>query len=266
MKMQLSKEISSLQLMSVFNMKKILFAMLIVAFSSTGFAQTAKKAAPSKKTTTVRTVAKTAAQPLAVKNTLDSASYAFGLGTASNMKQGGITSLNYELLMKGFKDAFAGKTPLIDKDKAEKAINNLLSSLTKTKYSAQINEGKTFLETNKKQPGVQVTPSGLQYQVLTKGTGVSPKVTDTVSVHYKGSLLNGKEFDSSYKRDEPVSFPLNGVIKGWTEGVQLMQPGAKYKFFIPYQLAYGEQGAGNDIPPFSTLVFEVELLKVMTSK
>jgi FKBP-type peptidyl-prolyl cis-trans isomerase len=101
---------------------------------------------------------------------------------------------------------------------------------------------------------------------LTKGTGVSPKLTDTVSVHYKGSLLSGKEFDSSYKRNEPISFPLNGVIPGWTEGVQLMQPGAKYKFFIPYQLGYGAQGAGNDIPPFSTLVFEVELLKVMASK
>ncbi|MEJ7557542.1 MAG: FKBP-type peptidyl-prolyl cis-trans isomerase [Pedobacter sp.] len=247
-------------------MKKTLFTLLIAAISLSGFAQTAKKATPAKKTTAGRTVVKTAVAPLAIRNTMDSASYAFGLGTASNMKQGGITSLNYELLLKGFKDAFAGKTPLIEKDKAEKAINNLISSLTKSKYAVQINEGKTFLENNKKQPGIQVTASGLQYQVLTKGTGVSPKITDTVSVHYKGSLLSGKEFDSSYKRNEPISFPLNGVIPGWTEGVQLMQPGAKYKFFIPYQLAYGEQGAGGDIPPFSTLVFEVELLKVMASK
>ena len=106
------------------------------------------------------------------------------------------------------------------------------------------------------------TASGIQYQVLTKGAGISPKATDTVLVHYKGTLLNGKEFDSSYSRNEPISFPLNGVIPGWTEGVQLMQTGAKYKFFIPYNLAYGENGAGQDIPPFSTLVFEIELLKV----
>jgi FKBP-type peptidyl-prolyl cis-trans isomerase len=211
-------------------MKKLLFLLLIAPFAVSSLAQTAKKATPAKKATTVRTVAKTAVQPLAVKNTLDSASYAFGLGMASNLKQGGITTLNYDLLLQGFKDAFSGRSPLIDKQKSEIAINNLVSGVTKAKYSGQINEGKTFLENNKIQSGVIVTASGLQYQVLTKGTGVSPKVTDTVTVHYKGSLLNGKEFDSSYKRGEPISFPLNGVIPGWTEGVQLMQPGAKYKF------------------------------------
>ncbi|MBC7566925.1 MAG: FKBP-type peptidyl-prolyl cis-trans isomerase [Pedobacter sp.] len=247
-------------------MKKFLFTLLIAAFAATVSAQTAKKVVAVKKTTTGKTATKSAVQPLAITNTLDSASYAFGLGTASNMKQGGITALNYALLLQGFKDAFAGKTPLIDKAKSEVAINNLVNSLTRAKYSVQINEGKSFLENNKKLPGVQVTASGLQYQVLTKGTGVSPKVTDTVLVHYKGSLLNGKEFDSSYKSNQPISFPLNGVIPGWIEGVQLMQQGAKFKFFIPYQLAYGESGAGNNIPPFSTLVFEVELLKVTASK
>lgn len=243
-------------------MKKTLLTVLIVATAYTGFAQTAKKTVPAKKTTGAKAVTKPAAKPVVLRNTLDSASYAFGLGTASNMKQGGINSLNYDLLLQGFKDAFAGKTPLIDKQKSEVAINNLVSGVTKAKYAVQINAGKTFLDNNKKQAGIQVTPSGLQYQVLTKGTGVSPKLTDTVLVHYKGTLLDGKQFDSSYDRNEPISFPLNGVIPGWTEGVQLMQPGAKYKFFIPYQLAYGERGAGNDIPPFSTLIFEVELLKV----
>ena len=243
-------------------MKKLVITLLIPAFASIGYAQTAKKTTTTKKPAAVKTVAKSAGQPLSMKNTLDSASYAFGLGTASNMKQGGITSLNYDLLIQGFKDAFLGKTPLIDKQKAEIAINNLVSGITKSKYSVQLAEAKTFLDNNKKQPGIMVTPSGLQYQVLTKGTGISPKTTDTVLVHYKGSLLSGKQFDSSYDRNEPISFPVNGVIPGWTEGLQLMQAGAKYKFFIPYQLAYGERGAGNDIPPFSTLVFEVELLKV----
>ena len=243
-------------------MKKIVFTLLIPAFASIGYAQTAKKSTPAKKTTTVRTVAKTPAKPLSIKNTLDSASYAFGLGTASNMKQGGITGLNYDLLLQGFKDAFSGRAPLIEKQKAEIAINNLISSLTKAKYTVQLEEATAFLENNKKQPGIMVTPSGLQYQVLSKGTGISPKPTDTVLVHYKGSLLNGKQFDSSYDRNEPISFPVNGVIPGWTEGLQFMQAGAKYKFFIPYQLAYGERGAGNDIPPYSTLIFEVELLKV----
>ena len=243
-------------------MKKVLFTVLIAATVSTGFAQTAKKVAPVRKTTASKTTVKPAPKPMAFRSNLDSASYALGLSTATSMKAGGINSVNYVLLLQGFKDAFAGKTPLITNEKAEKAINNMLNNLTQAKYAVQINEGKSFLENNKKQPGIQVTPSGLQYEVLTKGTGTSPIVTDTVLVHYKGSLLNGKEFDSSYKRNEPISFPLNGVIPGWTEGVQLMQPGSKYRFFIPYQLAYGERGAGGDIPPFSTLIFEVELLKV----
>ena len=123
-------------------------------------------------------------------------------------------------------------------------------------------EGQDFLEQNKKRAGVQTTASGLQYEVLTAGTGVKPLATDSVLVHYKGTLLNGKQFDSSYDRGEPISFPLNRVIPGWTEGVQLMPAGSKYKFFIPYNLAYGERGAGQDIPPYSTLIFEVELLKV----
>jgi FKBP-type peptidyl-prolyl cis-trans isomerase len=262
MKMQRLKEISSLQLKSVSNMKKTICTLLIAAAATSGFSQTSKKTVPAKKPTAAKTVNKTPVKALVVKNTLDSASYALGLGTASRMKEGGITTLNFELLVQGFKDAFASKTPLIEKGKAEQAVNNFMSDISKAKYAVQLNEGITFLENNKKQAGIQVTASGLQYQVITKGAGISPKVTDTVLVHYKGSLLNGTEFDSSYKRNEPISFPLNGVIPGWTEGVQLMQPGAKYKFFIPYQLAYGERGAGHDIPPYSTLIFEVELLKV----
>jgi FKBP-type peptidyl-prolyl cis-trans isomerase len=123
-------------------------------------------------------------------------------------------------------------------------------------------EGDTFLAANGKKPGVKTLPSGLQYTVIKEGTGRQPAATDTVTVHYKGTLINGTEFDSSYKRGQPASFPLNQVIKGWTEGVQLMKEGAKYRFFIPPHLAYGQRGAGPTIGPNATLIFEVELLSV----
>ena len=123
-------------------------------------------------------------------------------------------------------------------------------------------KGEKFLADNAKKEGVTTTASGLQYKVITPGTGKSPKATDTVLVHYRGTLISGVEFDSSYARREPIEFPLNGVIRGWTEGVQLMQEGAKYQFFIPSKLAYGSRGAGRDIGPNEALIFEVELLKV----
>lgn len=123
-------------------------------------------------------------------------------------------------------------------------------------------EGEAFLAANGKKPGVKTLPSGLQYEVIKAGAGKQPAATDTVTVHYKGTLINGTEFDSSYKRGQPASFPLNQVIKGWTEGVQLMKEGAKYRFFIPPQLAYGARGAGGLIGPNSTLIFDVELISV----
>lgn len=123
-------------------------------------------------------------------------------------------------------------------------------------------DGELFLAENAKQPGVIVTASGLQYQVIKEGVGPKPKPTDTVEVHYHGTFINNKTFDSSYNRGIPIQFPLNGVIKGWTEGLQLMSVGSVYKFFIPYQLAYGEKGYPGAIPPFSTLIFEVELLGI----
>ena len=125
-----------------------------------------------------------------------------------------------------------------------------------------LQEGQSFLKENATKPGVNTTPSGLQYKVLKEGTGKSPKATDVVVVNYRGTLINGKEFDSSYKSGKPIEFPLNRVIPGWTEGVQLMKEGAKYEFFIPPNLAYGSRGAGGVIGPDETLIFEVELLKV----
>lgn len=123
-------------------------------------------------------------------------------------------------------------------------------------------KGEKFLEDNAKKDGVTVTASGLQYQIITEGTGKSPKATDTVEVHYEGTLINGNVFDSSYRRKETIEFPLNGVIAGWTEGVQLMKEGAKFRFFIPSKLAYGTRGAGRDIGPNEALIFDVELIKV----
>lgn len=232
-------------------MKKAFIALLLPLTTLTAMAQTKKS--PVKKATV---------KAPAIKNGLDSASYAFGTSMAANLKNNGVTALNYELFIQGLKDTFTGKTPLLSNDKTQGAINSLFANASKKKYAPVIAEGKTFLENNKKTEGVKTTPSGLQYIVVREGSGEHPKATDSVTAHYRGTLINGKQFDSSYDRNEPLVLPLNRVIAGWTEGIQLMQPGSKYKFFIPYNLAYGERGAGQDIPPYSTLIFEVELLKI----
>ncbi|MHA4893221.1 FKBP-type peptidyl-prolyl cis-trans isomerase [Pedobacter sp. PWIIR3] len=251
-------------------MKKSLITLLLPLCATITFAQTGKKTVLAKKTSTVKASNTATTQAVTFKSTLDSASYAFGLGMASQMKQGGVSSLNYAALVQGLKDSFGNKKALLSDASAQACINNFFSDVNqevsirnKAKYAVAMKANQDFLDNNKKQAGVQVTASGLQYMVITKGVGINPKATDTVTVHYAGTLIDGKEFDSSYKRNEPTTFPLNRVIPGWTEGVQLMQPGAKYKFFVPYQLGYGESGTGNgDIPPFSTLIFEVELLKI----
>ncbi|MGM9477828.1 FKBP-type peptidyl-prolyl cis-trans isomerase [Pedobacter sp. GSP4] len=254
-------------------MKKIFLAVCFSGIAVASYAQTktaakkpvAKKTTPVTKTSTFKAIA--------LQSSLDSTSYAFGTSIGAGLKTTGLSTLNYEVLLKGLKDAFTGGKAILDQQQAQQCINEALAKASaiknkaeieanKIKYAPIMKEGQEFLEQNKKRAGVQTTASGLQYEVLTAGTGVKPLATDSVLVHYKGTLLNGKQFDSSYDRGEPISFPLNRVIPGWTEGVQLMPAGSKYKFFIPYNLAYGERGAGQDIPPYSTLIFEVELLKV----
>lgn len=200
--------------------------------------------------------------PVALKNNLDSASYGFGLSMSTGLKGSGIGPINYDLFVKGLKDGFNGVKSAITKDQADEAIQGLFEKASRDKYKGNITEGKTFLEKNKAAAGVKTTASGLQYLVVTEGNGVKPGIQDTVEVHYKGTLLNGKQFDSSYDRGQSLELSVGGVITGWTEGLQLMTAGSKYKFFIPYNLAYGERGAGEDIPPFSTLIFDVELIKV----
>lgn len=172
-------------------------------------------------------------------------------------------------LKAGLDDAFAGTTPKLD-DVAREEIKNTVAKKMQERQQAERTEqaakaqqeGEAFLAENAKREGVKTTESGLQYEVLTEGKGAKPTAESRVTVHYKGTLINGEEFDSSYARGQPVTFPLSNVIPGWTEGVQLMTPGSKYKFVIPSKLAYGERGAGVKIGPNETLVFEVELISI----
>jgi FKBP-type peptidyl-prolyl cis-trans isomerase len=252
-------------------MKKIFFAALITFVGFSANAQTKSKTSIAKKpVTTTKTAAKPVAKAPVFKNNLDSACYALGLSVASSFKSGGLTTINYESFNKGLADALTGANPTLSQEKAQEAITKLFESFSKQreevekqKYAVNVNEGANFLAQNKTKPGIKTTASGLQYEVIAAGTGAKPKETDNVTVNYKGTLLNGTQFDSSYDRGEPATFGLNQVIKGWTEGVQLMPEGSKYRFFIPYHLAYGSRATPDgSIPPFSTLIFEVELIKV----
>lgn len=195
---------------------------------------------------------------------MDKLSYALGLNIGHQLKEMGLSDqLKVDDYASAITDVLNGNTPQIGIDEASKLLNDFFTNLEQQQRTAAKSEGERFLAENAKRPEVTVTPSGLQYEVLTEGTGRSPKATDTVRCHYHGTLIDGTVFDSSYQRNQPADFGLNQVIAGWTEGVQLMKEGAKYRFYLPYHLAYGEHGTGNSIPPFATLVFDVELLKVL---
>jgi FKBP-type peptidyl-prolyl cis-trans isomerase FklB len=195
------------------------------------------------------------------KNNMDSVSYSLGVLFAQNFKNGEVADLDANAMAQGFKEAAAGKET-IKVEEANRLFSAFMQEAGKKKFAAAVDEGKKFLTENGKRPTVKTTASGLQYEVMVQGTGVIPKATDKVTTHYHGTLLNGKVFDSSVQRGQPIDFPVNGVIAGWTEALQLMPTGSKWKLFIPYNLAYGERGAGADIGPYATLIFEVELLKV----
>ncbi len=220
-----------------------------------------------------------AASSVVLKTQGDSISYAIGQNIYGNLKDPMI-QLNLNVLIESLKDASNSKS-VIPQEKIASVLTALNSRMQERQIAQQKaeeekkreemapiidknkREGAAFLAENKKKEGVVTTESGLQYKVITKGTGAFPKSTDKVKVHYKGTLLDGKVFDSSYDRNEPAEFPLNQVIKGWTEGLQLMQVGSKYQFFIPYELGYGEMGRGEMIPPATVLTFEVELLDIV---
>lgn len=194
---------------------------------------------------------------------MDKISYALGLGIGHQLKNMGIENFSVEDFAQSIKDVMEDKATAMTSQEAQALLNTYFQEKQKAESQKAISEGKAFLEENAKKEGVVTTKSGLQYEILTEGTGKQPKATDTVRCHYEGSLINGSVFDSSYKRGEPADFGLSQVIPGWTEGVQLMKEGAKYRFYIPYLLGYGENGAGSSIPPYSTLIFDVELIKVL---
>lgn len=201
---------------------------------------------------------------------MDKVSYALGLGIGRQLQDLCGEDLNINDFTQAVRDLLTGNHLAIDEIEGQQLVIEFLQRRDAERKSEQAKlgeaakrAGEEYLEKNAARSGVTVLPSGLQYEVLREGTGRKPKATDSVKCHYEGTLVDGTVFDSSRRRGEPAVFPLNGVIRGWTEGLQLMQEGAVYRFFIPYNLAYGENGAGASIPPYAALVFEVELIEVI---
>jgi FKBP-type peptidyl-prolyl cis-trans isomerase FklB len=240
-------------------MKKLLFVVCLFAGVQSVMSQVKKPATP-----VAKSAAPKPAQPMkALKTMSDSVSYSLGVKIAQSLKTQGFDDLNFAMVQKAFTDIKNGAKPIM----TDEAINNCLGQYQAKKNAEKSlsskKEGLAFLAANGKRPGVVTTASGLQYQVLRAGTDATkPTLDSKVRCHYHGTLINGEIFDSSVDRGEPITFPLNGVIRGWQEGLQLMTVGSKWKFFIPSDLAYGDGGTGGQIGPGATLIFEVELLGV----
>jgi FKBP-type peptidyl-prolyl cis-trans isomerase FklB len=238
-------------------MKRSIIALATVALAATGFAQDKTE----------------------LKDTKDKVSYSIGLDIGSTFKKQKM-DINLDILQKGLKDGVSGAKPLLTEDEVKQTMTAYSKEMSEKQQAANKEAaaknaaaGEAFLAENKKKEGVKVKPvkvqTGgtdktveLQYKVLKEGTGATPKSTDSVTTHYRGTLIDGTEFDSSIKRGEPATFPVSGVIRGWTEALQMMKVGSKYQLFVPFALAYGERGAGQDIGPNETLIFEVELLGI----
>lgn len=241
-------------------MKRTIFALISFSLTINAIGQT--KPAGKKTATTVKKTVPTAKPAPAMKNALDSFSYALGLSMAGFYKEQGIENINTALVTKALNDVKAGK-PQLDESDINNTIVAFMQSAKSKKAAPYKKEGQAFLDSNKKATGVITLPSGLQYRIIKEGTGAKPAATDKVKVHYQGSLTNGKVFDSSIERGEPIEFNVNEVIPGWTEALLLMTVGSKWQLFIPSDLGYGDAGAGTDIPPGSTLLFDVELLDIV---
>ncbi|MBK9401857.1 MAG: FKBP-type peptidyl-prolyl cis-trans isomerase [Bacteroidetes bacterium] len=225
------------------NLKKSLLPVLAVAF------MVASCNAQNKKT------------DIKMSSTIDSVSYGLGVAIGNNLKNSGFDSVKVDIMSQALKEVFEGKATMKQED-ADKIIQGYMAEKEKMKGQENVAKGKAFLEENKKKAGVQTTASGMQYIVMKEGTGAKPGLNDKVTTHYHGTLVDGTVFDSSVERGQPASFPVSGVIPGWTEALQMMPVGSKWKLFLPSELAYGERGAGGKIGPNSVLVFEVELLSI----
>src|SRR5579872_4800668 len=213
--------------------------------------------------TTHKPAAGTGATTVALKTAQDSLSYSIGLSIANSLKQQNMTNINTALLMRAMNDVNKGSKTLLDDQQAQACIYGTMQKAKAEKAAGNKKLGQDFLAANKNKPGVVTTPSGLQYTVLKEGTGPKPALTDMVRVHYHGTLIDGKVFDSSVERGQPIELAVNGVIPGWTEALQMMPVGSKWKLFVPSNLAYGDQQAGPMIAPGSTLIFDVELLDIV---
>ena len=212
------------------------------------------------------------AQDVTLKNQKDRLSYSLGMDIGMTLKNQSI-DVDPAIVARGIKDSISGQNPLMTEQEMRETINTFQKEMmakqqevAKQQGEKNKKEGEAFLVENKKKEGVKTLPSGLQYKVIKAGAGKKPKAADTVTTNYRGTLIDGTEFDSSYKRGKPATFPVNGVIPGWTEALQLMEEGAKWQLFVPSNLAYGERGAGGQIGPNATLIFEVELISVQQKK
>lgn len=228
--------------------KKIVFASLIIAVGFSACEQSADT--------------NNAQSSNEMSNNLDTLSYSFGVSIGNNLKQNNIEELNSDMVAKGIADVYAEGEPAMSLEESQQMIQTYYQSKEAEKGAANADAGKMFLQENAQREGVMTTESGLQYEILTEGDGPKPAMTDKVTVHYTGTLIDGTVFDSSVERGEPASFPVNGVIPGWIEALQMMPVGSKWKLYIPAELAYGERGAGRQIGPNETLIFEVELLSI----
>jgi len=195
-------------------------------------------------------------------NEIDSVSYSLGLNVAKNVKTQGLEDVNIDAILKAFNDVYSDNEPMISEMDAGQCLNTYFQKAQLAKSGVSKEAGIAFLAENKSKDGVITTESGLQYEIITDGTGQKPGLEDKVTTHYHGTLIDGTVFDSSVDRGEPVSFPVNGVIPGWTEALQIMSVGSKYKLYVPSELAYGERGAGGAIGPNEALIFEVELISI----
>jgi FKBP-type peptidyl-prolyl cis-trans isomerase len=239
-------------------MKKVFAATVFISIS------VLPALAQVKKKPTATTAAKPAATAVVMKNALDSFCYAIGVNIASNLKHQSVEQINYQLLQAGMEDVFKSRAIKMTEQQTNSIVQTKLQEAGKKKVDAEKAKGKAFAEANKKRKEVTTLPNGLQYEVLASGdaNGPMPKLQDTFVAHYAGTLIDGHEFDNSYKRGEPLELPVGSVIPGWTQVLQMMHIGDKWKVYIPSDLGYGDRGAGADIPGGATLVFEMELVGI----